>query len=514
MSTILSRNPRTGSILKEIQKTPIEILPSVFERAARAQILWSKISVKQRAKKMVHLREVLCRRLDEMAQVMSDENGKPAFEAMTSELIPSLELISFFVKIAPKKLKDKEIEFRNPFMNYRRSTIVQQPMGTIAVISPWNYPFLLAFGDIVSALLGGNAVIFKPSEYTSLVAEKMQELFDEAGFPVDILQTVYGEGDLGAAIIDQKPAKISFTGSVRTGKAIMKQASQYLIPVSLELGGKDAMIILPDADLDYATSAALWGGFTNSGQACASTERLLIHESIAPAFIAKLKEKLSLLSSDTDFGVCTMEKQKQIYDEHLQDAKTRNLEFYTGGIMSSDRTRMLPTLVGGAGIEDSKIYNEETFGPVIAITTFKSVKEAIAKANCSPYGLLASVITKNMSLAEEIARELQVGSVMINEVLFSAGLPETPWGGMKDSGFGRKHSEDGLFEFTYPKHINRPRFGFLTFKSWWWFPYSEYQSQFFKSWAKMYQGGVFEKIFNFPHFLWTLLKFIKNEPRL
>jgi hypothetical protein len=175
---------------------------------------------------------------------------------------------------------------------------------------------------------------------------------------------------------------------------------------------------------------------------------------------------------------------------------------------------MMPTLVGGKGIEDSKIYNEETFGPVIAITTYASTKEAIEKVNRSPYGLLASVISTNMSLAEEIARELQVGSVMINEVLFSAGLPETPWGGMKDSGFGKKHSELGLYEFTHSKHINRPRFGFLTFKSWWWYPYTDYQFQFFRAWATMYKGGTIEKILNFPHLLWTMLKFIKNEPRL
>ena len=364
------------------------------------------------------------------------------------------------------------------------------------------------------ALIAGNAVVFKPSEYTSLVGQKIQEMFDEAGFPVDILQTIYGEGDLGAALIDQKPAKIFFTGSVRTGKSIMKQASQYLIPVSLELGGKDAMIVLPDADIDYATSAALWGGFTNSGQVCASVERLLVHESIAPKFIAQLKEKISMLSSETDLGVCTMDKQKQVYEEHLQDAKARNLEFFAGGIMSADRTRMFPTLVGGPGIEEAKIYNEETFGPVIAVTTFRSVKEAIEKANRSPYGLLASVITTNMSLAEEIARELQVGSVMINEVLFSAGLPETPWGGMKDSGFGRTHSEIGLMECIQYKHINRPRFGFLTFKSWWWYPYTDYQAQFFKAWGGLYRGGIFERLMNFPHFLWTMLKFMKNEPRL
>jgi succinate-semialdehyde dehydrogenase/glutarate-semialdehyde dehydrogenase len=165
-------------------------------------------------------------------------------------------------------------------------------------------------------------------------------------------------------------------------------------------------------------------------------------------------------------------------------------------------------------VEDSKIYIEETFGPVIAITTFKSVREAIEKANRSPYGLLASVITENISLAEEIALELQVGTVTINEVLFTAGVPETPWGGMKDSGFGRKHSENGLYEYVNQKHINRPRYGILTFKSWWWYPYSNYQKQFFHAWGDMYGGGMLDKLLKLPHLLWTMLQFLKNEPRL
>jgi acyl-CoA reductase-like NAD-dependent aldehyde dehydrogenase len=514
MNILLSRNPRTGAILKEIPKTSIGSLPQVFDRAARAQQIWSKLSVKQRARKMLHLREVLCRRFKELATVIHEENGKPEIEAIACELVPSMELISYFAKIAPKKLKAQEIRFRNPFMSYRKSTVIHQPMGTVAVISPWNYPFFLAFGDIVCATLAGNAVVFKPSEHSSWIAHKIQELFDEAGFPVDLLQTVYGEGDLGAAIIDQKPAKISFTGSVATGKMIMKHASQYLIPVSLELGGKDAMIVLPDADLDYATSAALWGGFTNSGQVCASIERLLVHESIASSFVSRLKEKIALLSSETDLGVCSIEKQKLVYEEHLQDAKSRNLEFLTGGILSADRTRMLPTLVSGNGVEDSKIYNEETFGPVIAVTTFKSIQEAIDKTNRNPYGLAASVISKDLSLAEEVAAELKVGSVMINEAVFTAGLPETPWGGVKDSGFGRKHSENGLLEFTHLKHVNRPRFGIFTFKSWWWYPYSDFQKQFFNAWGDMYCSGFFDKLLRFPHLLWTMLQFLKNEPRL
>ncbi len=514
MDLIISRNPRSGEVLKEIPKSPIQSLPLVFERASRAQALWSKLSVKKRAQKLLQLREVLCRKVDELAAVIHEENGKPVIEAYICEILPAIELLTYFSGIAPSKLKDKNIKLRNPLLRYRKSTLTYWPLGTVAVISPWNYPFFLAFGDIAVAVLTGNAVVFKPSEFSSQVGLKIQELFDEAGFPTDLVQTLCGEGDLGAAIIDQKPAKIFFTGSVRTGKAIMKQASQNLTPVTLELGGKDAMIVLPDADLDYASSAALWGGYTNSGQACASVERLIVHESIAKRFAELLKEKLTHLTPGVDLGVVTMDKQKQIYEEHLLDAREKGAEFICGGIMSGDRTRMIPTLVGGAAIENTKIYNEETFGPVIAMTTFRTVQEAIQKANNSPYGLLASVITSNLSLGEEVARELHVGSVMINEVLFSAGLPETPWGGLKDSGIGRKHAEMGLYEFVNVRHINRPVMNFFSFKSLWWFPYSENQREFFRAWIRLYQGGWFEKLANTPHFLWCLVKFLKGEPRL
>ena len=514
MEKLLSRNPKTGAVLKEIPKTAIGDLPQIFDKAKKAQILWSKLTVKQRAKKLLHLREVLVRRVDEIAEVIHQENGKPVFEALTCELLPAIELIGFYAGIAPHGLKDKKVHLKNPLLGYRKSVLTYHPLGTVAVIAPWNYPFFLAFGDVVVGVLTGNAVIFKPSEYTSWVGQKIQELFDEAGFPIDLVQTLYGEGDLGAGIIDQKPAKIFFTGSVRTGKAIMKQASQYLIPLTLELGGKDAMIVLPDANLDYATSAALWGGYTNSGQVCASTERLIVHESIAQPFIDRLKEKISMLSADTDLGVCTMDKQKLVYEEQLQEARDKGLTFYSGGILTQDRTRMLPTLVGGVGIEQSKIYNEETFGPVIALTTFKTVQEAVQKANDSPYGLLASVITGNVSLGEEIAREIQVGTVLVNEVVFSAGLPETPWGGMKDSGFGRKHSEMGLYEFVHITHINSPRFRFLTFKSFWWFPYTDGQKAFFRSWIEMYRGSLFERISHFPIFLFNAVKFLKHDRRL
>lgn len=513
-SQLISKNPKTGEVLKTFPKTPQQDLAGIYSKAAAAQKSWSQVSLKQRIRKCRQLREIMIQKMDDIARTIHLENGKPEFEALTFELLPSVDLVTYYCGIAKNELKDKKIKIQNPFMRYRSSKIVYQPIGTVLVISPWNYPFFLAFGDLLVAVLTGNAVVFKPSEYTSAVGLKIQELFDEAGFPPGLVQTVLGDGTTGSALIDHKPAKVSFTGSVKTGKAIMKQAAEHLIPVTLELGGKDAMIVLPDADLDYATSAALWGGYTNSGQACASVERLIVHERIADEFKEQLKEKLARLAVDSDLGVCTMDRQKQIYEEHLQEARSAGADFVSGGILTQDRTRLLPTLVTGKKIEELRIYREETFGPVIAMTTFKTTEEAIRKANDSPYGLLASVITSNTALGEEIARELQVGSVMINEVMFSAGLPETPWGGLKDSGFGRKHAVDGLFEFVRPLHINQPTLSILTFKSWWWFPYTQFQGEFFKSWIRLYKNGLVAKLIELPHFLWCLAKFIKNEPRI
>ncbi len=513
MEMLLSKNPMTGAVLKEIPKTAVADLPEYFRRAERAQKDWSKVSPKERAKKLIHLREILVRKAESLAQTIHQENGKPNFEAISSEILPALELLSYFADRGPSLLKDKEITIRNPMLKYRRSYLNYWPLGVVAVIAPWNYPFFLAFGDVVLAVLTGNAVVFKPSEYTSQIGGRIQEFFDEAGFPMDLVQTVYGDGTLGSALIEQKPAKIFFTGSVRTGKAIMAQASKHLIPVVLELGGKDAMIVLPDADLDYATSAALWGGFTNSGQVCASTERLLVHESMASAFVEMLKNKISQIPN-RDLGAITMERQKDVYREQLAEAREKGATVFCGGNFRDNDARLEPTLVGGPNIEQTKIYNEETFGPVIAITEYKTISEAVQKANHSAYGLLASVISKDISLAESVAKQIEAGSVLVNEVAYTAGLPETPWGGLKESGFGRKHSDMGLYEFVNVRHINMPRAGFLTFKSLWWFPYSKFQGQMFHAWLGLYRASFWDRIKVVPHLIWCFVKMLKNEKRI
>ncbi len=518
MAQLISRDPATGATLRELDPTPTSELPAIFARARAAQAVWAALPIRKRSAALLQLRESLINQADAIAEVLSRENGKPRFEALANEIIPSVDMLTYFARHGYRELKRKRIPLK--LMRHRKSYLEFQPLGTVAIISPWNYPFLLPFGEIIMALLAGNAIVFKPSEVTPLVGLKIQELCELSGLPAHLLQTVLGDGALGAAIIDQKPAKIFFTGSVSTGKKIMAHAAQYLIPVNLELGGKDAMIVLADANMDYATSAALWGSFSNSGQVCASTERILVHESVADVFIAKFKEKALRLRQGpsslggNDLGVVTFEKQKSVYDEHLREAREKGAEIILGGEFSPDRTALRPTIVTGASIESTQIYNEETFGPVVAITTFRSVAEAVQKANQSAYGLTASIITKNISLGQQIARQLEVGTAIVNEVTYTAGLGETPWGGVKDSGFGRSHSAMGLHEFVNVKHIHLPRSSLFVFKSLWWFPYTDFQYATFRSLLELYRRSWFDKLRGLAHCLWNLVQFLKKEKRL
>lgn len=280
------------------------------------------------------------------------------------------------------------------------------------------------------------------------------------------------------------------------------------------------MIILPDADLDYATSAALWGGFSNSGQICASVERIIVHESVAGEFLDLLRSKVALLRQGpsergaNDLGAITFEKQKGIYERQIEQARAEGAQFITGGTFSEDRRFLAPTVVTGPSIESLAIYNEETFGPVVAVTTFDSVDEAIEKANRSPYGLLASIVSRDIRLAESVARRLETGTVTINEVVYTAGLPETPWGGVKDTGFGRKHSARGLLEFVNTRHVHKPAWGAFAFKSFWWFPYTPLQYATFKQFMEFYRRDWAARLKALPSWLWKLARFVTREPRI
>lgn len=516
MNKIIVKNPRTGEALKELTPTSPSDVPQIYASAAAAQKQWAQTSVKDRNKKLSQLKDHLIRNQERVIKTVHEENGKPRIEALMHELIPIVSVISFLLDEGEDLLSEEEIPLR--IMKHRRSIMIPEPLGTALVISPWNFPFSIPFSAVLMSIYCGNAVVFKPSEVTPLTGLLIQTLLDEVGIPKNLVQTVIGDGSIGPALIDAKPAKIFFTGSVATGKKIMSHASQYLIPVNLELGGKDPMVILSDANLDFTSSAALWGGYFNNGQACASVERIIVHESVADDFTKQLKDKLNKLrfgkQDSEDLGPVTMPKQAQVYEKQLEQAHAKKLNFLVGGEIQTSPLTMKPTLVTGSQIENSEIYEEETFGPAIALTTFKTLDEAITKANSLPYGLCASVFSENLPLAHEVARKIEAGTVNINEVAYTHGIAEVPWGGMKDSGFGKSHSKWGLHEFVQWKHIHFPKAGIPRFKSFWWFPYSDQQFKTFQSFLNTFQTSTAARVKSALEMVWNFVRFIRTEKRL
>ncbi len=516
---LISRNPVSGKILKEHNQTPLEQIPFLISKARVAQKQWENTPVKERPAYFYKIKEYVLDNMDTIASLICEENGKPKQEAYLTEIFSVLELITVYSKRVPKILRNCPIPLY--FMKNKKSYLEFWPKGVVAIISPWNFPFSIPFGEIVLALLCGNAVLFKPSEVTPLIGLKIFEICEAVGLPKGLLQVVLGDGSRGSELIQCGVDKVFFTGSGSTGKKVMASASQNLTPVVLELGGKDPMIILEDADLDFASSAALWGGFVNSGQACASTERILVQENIHDEFIQKLKEKVTQLRLGEDVGAITFEKQKSVYETHLSELTSQNSKIICGGKFSENKTFLEPTIItnpdgiADCPIEKTKIYNEETFGPVVAVTKFKTVDEAIEKANASRYGLLASIITKDYGLGKKIVSRIQAGSVLINEVLYTHGLSETPWGGVKESGFGVVHSDLGVLEFVNTRHVHLPRSWFPVFKSLWWFPYSTHQLLFFKGFMEvLFRSSWIAKMKALPSFLLELMRMFFKEKRL
>jgi succinate-semialdehyde dehydrogenase/glutarate-semialdehyde dehydrogenase len=329
---------------------------------------------------------------------------------------------------------------------------------------------------------------------TPLIALKIGELFNRAGLSTGLLEILTGDGSTGAALVEARVDKIMFTGSVATGKRVAEAAARYLIPVVLELGGKDPMIILEDADIKNAARGAVWGAFANSGQACASVERCYVHESIAPKFIeavvAETKALKQGVGTETavDIGSMTNERQLQIVEDHVSDAEKRGARILTGGKRGDNRKGYFyqPTVLTNVDHEMT-IMRDETFGPVLPVMTFKSDDEAVKLVNDSVYGLTASVWTKNIARGRQIAERIEAGTVMVNEVVYTHGIAQTPWGGVKDSGYGRTHGRAGLLELVTPQHIHVNRVFFLP--DLWWFRYNQNATRLFRDLARRFTTG-------------------------
>src|SRR2546423_1118034 len=493
---VISYDPATGEVIGRVPLRSSEDVAQAVARAREAQKGWGAHTFRERAGVVMRARSLVLEELDEVAALISRESGKPSAEAIAMEIVPTLDLMQFFARKTARLLRPERIDIGLYRFMGRTSTVEYRPLGVVGIISPWNFPWAIPLGEVVMALIAGNAVVLKPSELTPLVALKIGDVFRRASLPRGVLEIVTGDGSTGAALVEACVDKIMFTGSVATGKRVAESAARRLVPVVLELGGKDPMIVFEDADLDAASSAAVWGAFANSGQACASVERCYVHERVAEDFTARVVEKVKALrqasESDggADIGAMSSERQLRTIEEHVREAVERGARVLIGG----SRARGLPE--GGAfheptvltGVDHSMtVMREETFGPVLPLMTFHDEDEAVRLANDSPFGLTASVWTRKLRRGRRVASRIEAGTVMVNEVLYTHGIAQTPWGGVKQSGLGRTHGRLGLLELVAPHHIHVNWLARL--QDVWWFNYTPAAARLFRSLARRFATG-------------------------
>src|SRR2546423_5546704 len=348
---VVSYDPATGEEIGRVPLCSSEDVARAVARAREAQKSWGAHTFRERAGVVMRARALVLEELDEVAALISRESGKPSAEAIAMEIVPTLDLMQFFARKTARLLRPEKIDIGLYRFLGRTSFVEYRPLGVVAVVSPWNFPWAIPLGEVVMALMAGNSVVLKPSELTPLVALKLGDVFRRAALPSGVLEIVTGDGSTGAALVEACVDKIMFTGSVATGKRVAESAARQVIPVVLELGGKDPMIVFEDADLDAASSAAVWGAFANSGQACASVERCYVHERVAEDFTARVVEKVKALrqasESDggADIGAMSSERQLRTIEEHVREAVERGARVLTGG----GRARRLPQ--GGAVYE-------------------------------------------------------------------------------------------------------------------------------------------------------------------
>src|SRR5256714_13096694 len=480
---VVSFDPATGEEIGRVPLCSSEDVARAVARAREAQKSWGAHSFRERAGVVMRARSLVLEELDEVAALISRESGKPSAEAIAMEIVPTLDLMQFFARKTARLLRPEKIDIGLYGFMGRTSTVEYRPLGVVGIISPWNFPWAIPLGEVVMALMAGNAVVLKPSELTPLVALKIGDVFRRAGLPGGVLEIVTGDGSTGAALVEASVDKIMFTGSVATGRRVAEAAARRLIPVVLELGGKDPMIVFDDADMEAASSAAVWGAFANAGQACASVERCYVHESVAEEFTSRVVEKVKSLRQSVggvggdegvDVGAMSSERQLLTVEEHVRDAVERGARVLAGGSraknVSERGTFHEPTVLTNVN-HTMAVMREETFGPVLPIMTFDSEDEAVRLANDSVFGLTASVWTRDLARGRRVAARIEAGTVMVNEVLYTHGIAQTPWGGMKQSGLGRTHGRAGLLELVAAQHIHVNRITLLP--DLWWFNYTE-----------------------------------------
>ena len=454
-------NPATGQVIRTVPVVGPEQVKAMVDRARIAQVGWQALGFDGRARVLRRAQKWVTDNAERLAETIVSETGKTVEDAQLAEIAYAANAFGFWAKHAAEYLADEKIRTANPFVLGRKLVVRYEPLGVIGIIGPWNYPLTNSFGDAIPALAAGNAVVLKPSEITPLTSLLMEECMRECGLPDGVYQVAPGYGETGAALIDEVNM-VMFTGSTATGKKIMERAAKTLTPVSLELGGKDPMIVLADADVERAANAAVYYSMQNGGQTCISVERVYVEAAIYDDFVSRVAEKVRALrqgppagAGSVDVGAMTFPPQIDIVSEHVESARKAGAKILVGGHARGGEGKgqfYEPTVL--VDVDHSMAaMTEETFGPTLPVMKVADAEEALRLANDSPYGLGASVWGKDVTRAEAIARRVQAGAVCVNDAQLNYLTLELPMGGWKTSGMGQRHGKGGIRKYTQQQSL-------------------------------------------------------------
>jgi acyl-CoA reductase-like NAD-dependent aldehyde dehydrogenase len=462
---IAVENPATGETIAHVPNMGPAEVADLAARARRAQPGWEAMGFEGRAAVMHDLRRWLVTNRERIAQTIVDETGKAREDAFVSEIMLTAEGLKFWAKKGKKYLADERIRSNSIFTLGKKTYVRYQPYGLVGVIGPWNYPLSNSFGDAVPALFAGNSVILKPSEVTPLTSLLMEEGLKAAGAPDDVFLVATGDGATGAAVVDEVDM-VMFTGSTRTGRKVMSKAAETLTPVSLELGGKDPMIVLRDADIERAANSAVWNGFANGGQICISVERVYVEEPVYDEFVNKVVEKTRALRQGmpgapgaVDVGAVTFPPQADIIESHVNDAVEKGARVLVGGKRGEGPGRFFEPTVLVDVDHSMQCMTDETFGPTLPIMKVRDAEEALRLANDTRYGLNSSVWTKDLEKGEEYANRIEAGATCVNDINTNYAATDLPFGGWKESGIGVRHGAQGIRKYTKMHSVLVTRFG-------------------------------------------------------